>query len=148
MLRQNSTPPTGSIFSTDSRGRLAIPPLPALIAVLAIVFGFVLINWPGFSGPAKDRHLNAALYQAAGRSFAPARLAEVTSLDVHQYRIRNFAGLEACPNLERLAIHPDSVDYWRRYADAQVPEANPQTPDVRPTLPLLPKLKEVVVGGP
>ncbi|MEO7995582.1 MAG: hypothetical protein ABI743_14380 [bacterium] len=133
---------------TDLYRPAARPPWPVLVVVLLSIVALLGINWAGGHGPAKDRYLNQAIRQATHGAFDPSALATVTTLDTHRWRIKSFEGLEACPNLERLYINADSVDPWRTWADAQVPDAAPQKTDNRPTLPKLPKLKEVKVGAP
>lgn len=126
----------------------ALPPWPVALICSLILIALGAISWPGFSGPCKDYRLNRALYAAAGNSFAPDKLSAIEALDLHRVKVRSFEGLQACPNLARLRIHEASADAWRTWADSQFPEADPLTPDRRPTLPLLPKLKEVALGPP
>jgi|GEM_PF-4436391 len=125
-----------------------LPPWPIALICTLVLLAIGAISWPGFSGPAKDYRLNRAIYAAAHRSFAPEAMAQITSLDLHAVKIRTFEGLQACPNLERLFIHEESTEAWRTWADSQFTNVDPLTPDARPTLPLLPKLKEVTVGAP
>lgn len=125
----------------------AVPPWQILTVLCLVTVALVAINWPASRGPAADRRVNQAIRQAAG-SFAPEAMAQVVQLDLHRLKVRSFAGLEALPNLEIIYIHPDSVPYWRDWADGQLPDADPLTPDVRPTLPLLPRLRTVQVGPP
>ncbi|HYE78594.1 MAG TPA: hypothetical protein VEI97_11450, partial [bacterium] len=91
------------------------PPWPVVVVVLLAVLALAGISWPALSGPAADFRLNRAIHRAAG-SFTPEALERITSLGLHAVRVRSFAGLESCPNLQRLYIHPDSVEPWRTWA--------------------------------
>lgn len=125
-----------------------MPPWPIVLICTLVLLAIGAISWPGFSGPCKDYRLNKAIFAAADRSFAPEALAEITILDLHNVKIRTFEGIQSCPNLERLFIHQESTEAWRTWAESQFSTVDPLTPDVRPTLPLLPSLREVTVGKP